>query len=130
LLTAGIGCGGSSSGGGGTTPTAATPSISPTAGDYTGNVTVTFSDATTGALLFCTTDGTTPTASSPSCATMDLTTTKTVQAIAVATGYNNSAVASGTYTIQAGTATGAYVVQVTATSGATSHSANVAVTVQ
>jgi hypothetical protein len=133
LLAAGMGCGGGSSGGGGggtTIPTAATPVFSPAPGDYAGNVTVSFSDATAGALLFCTTDGTTPTASSPACATLNLTTTSTLQAIAVATGFNNSAVASGTYTIQEGTATGAYVVQVTAKSGSLSQSTNVSVTVQ
>jgi len=131
LMFSSMGCGGgSSSGGGGTTPTAATPTLNPAPGDYTGHVAVSFSDATTGALLFCTTDGITPTASSPACATLNLTTTSTLQAIAVATGYNNSAVASGTYTIQQGTAMGTYVVQVTAKSGSSSQAANVLVTVQ
>jgi subtilase family serine protease len=137
LLVLGIGCGGgsSSSGGGGgggntTTPTATAPTLSPATGTYTGNVTVTFSDTTPGALLYCTIDGTTPTASSSACATMNLTATTTVNAIAVANGYNNSPVSTATYTIQSGTASGAYVVQVTAKSGSTTRSANVDVTVQ
>ena len=45
-------------------------------------------------------DGSTPTAGSPLiCLTLTMNTTTTIKAIAVATGYNNSAVASGTYTI-------------------------------
>ncbi len=134
LLAAGIGCGGSSSGGGGggtTTPTAATPVLSPTPGSFASSVTVTVSDTTSGANLYCTTDGSTPTTSSPACAAMNLTATTTVSAIAAASGYNNSAVATGTYTItQSGTPTGSYVVQVTATSGSITHTTNVAVTVQ
>ena len=63
---------------------------------------MTLSDTTTGAVIHCTTDGSTPTASSPVCTTLTLNTTTTIKAIAVATGYNNSAVASGTYTINAG----------------------------
>lgn len=133
---AAIGCGGGSSGGssgGGstTTPTVATPVFTPAAGTYTGSVIVSVSDTTSGALLFCTTDGSTPTASSPACATQNLSSTTTLQAIATETGYNNSAVDSGTYTIQSGTPAGAYVVKVTAasTSPAESQSANVNVTV-
>ena len=112
------------------TPTAGTPTFSPAPGTYVGNVSVTVSDATAGATLHCTTDGSTPTTSSPSCATMNLTATTTIKAIAVASGYNNSLIASGTYTIQTGTPVGAYVVQVTATSGSITHTTNIAVTVQ
>ena len=131
---AGIGCGGgsSSSGGGGgttTTPTAATPVFTPASGDYTGNVTVSVSDSTSGALLFCTSDGTTPTSASTACATTSLTANTTLKAIAIESGFNNSTVASGTYTIQSGTATGSYVVQVTAKSGSETQSTNVNVTV-
>jgi hypothetical protein len=61
---------------------------------------------------------------------MNLTATTTIKAIAVASGYNNSLIASGTYTIQTGTPVGAYVVQVTATSGSITHTTNIAVTVQ
>ena len=80
-------------------PTAATPTFSPAPGSYNPGQVVTLSDTTTGAVIHCTTDGSTPTASSPVCTTLTLNTTTTVKAIAVATGYNNSAVASGTYTI-------------------------------
>ena len=108
LLATGIGCGGGSSGGGGgggTTPTAATPTFTPASGTYTGSVSVTVSDATAGTNLYCTTDGSTPTTSSPTCAAMNLTATTTIKAIAVGSGYNNSGVASGTYTITAATPT-------------------------
>ena len=135
FLAAGMGCGGGSSsgggGGGGTTPTAATPTFSPAPGSFAGSVSVSFSDATPGATLYCTGDGSTPTTSSAACATVNLTATTTVKAIAVASGYNNSAVASGTYTITPnGTPLGTYVVQVTGTSGAITHTTNVTVTVQ
>jgi len=83
-----------------TTPTAATPTFSPAPGSYSNSVTVTLSDSISGATIHCTTDGvTTPTASSPVCTTVTITASTTLQAIAVATGYNNSLVASGAYSI-------------------------------
>ena len=85
-------------------PTAATPTFNPTPGSYNPGQVVTLSDTTTGAVIHCTTDGSTPTASSPVCTTLTLNTTTTIKAIAVATGYNNSAIASGTYTISLPTA--------------------------
>ncbi|HXY14238.1 MAG TPA: chitobiase/beta-hexosaminidase C-terminal domain-containing protein [Terriglobales bacterium] len=84
------------------TPTAATPAFSPAPGSYTSGVTVTLSDGTAGATIRCTTDGTTPTSNSAPCTSVSISSTTTLKAIATATGYNPSAVASGTYTITAG----------------------------
>jgi hypothetical protein len=80
-------------------PTAATPTFSPLPGTYTSAQTVILSDTTPGAVIHCTTNGTMPTSTSPVCTTVSVTSTTTIEAIAVATGYNNSAVATGTYTI-------------------------------
>ena len=81
--------------------TAANPTFSLAPGSYNSAQSVTLSDLTAGAVIHCTTDGTTPTANSPVCTTFTVSTTTTIQAIAVANGYNNSAVASATYTITA-----------------------------
>ena len=92
------GCsGGSSSTSGNQT---ATPAFSPGGGTYTVSKPVTISDATPGAVLYCTTDGTTPTAASPQCS-QPTTVFKSefLQAIAVAPGMTASAVASAGYTI-------------------------------
>ena len=83
--------------------TAATPTFSPAPGNYTSTQTVTLSDSTPGAVIHCTTNGTTPTATSPVCTTVSVSSTTTIEALAVATGYNNSAVATGVYTIGSGT---------------------------
>ena len=86
-----------------TTPTAATPTFSPAPGDYTSTVVVTLSDTTPASTVHCTTNGTTPTASSPVCTSVTISATTLLQAVATASGYNNSAVAGGTYTISVGT---------------------------
>ena len=82
---------------------AATPTFSVAAGTYTSTQTVTISDATAGATIYYTTDGSTPTTNS-SIYTGPLTvslysTTETINAMAVAANYLNSAVASATYVI-------------------------------
>ena len=85
-------------------PTAATPTFSPAPGNYTGTQQVTLSDTTPGAVIHYTTDGTTPTSSSLTYVAgtpLSIASTETVEAIALAGGYNNSAVANGTYTISA-----------------------------
>jgi hypothetical protein len=79
----------------------ATPAFSPGGGTYTGSVTVTISDATSGATIHYTTDGSTPTTSSAVYTTpLTFTQTTTLKAMAAATGMTNSAVASATYTIR------------------------------
>ena len=81
-------------------PIAATPTFSPVAGTYTSAQNVTISDTTTGAAIYYTTDGTTPTVSSTKyTGAIPVSTTETIEAIAVATGYTNSTAASATYTI-------------------------------
>ena len=82
-------------------PQVATPAFNPPAGTYTGSVTITISGATSGATIHYTTDGTTPTSSSPVYTEPDLRQqTTTIQAMAAAEGMADSDVASATYTIQ------------------------------
>jgi YD repeat-containing protein len=82
--------------------TAATPTFSPSAGTYTSAQTVTISDSTSGSTIYYTTNGTTPTTSSPVYSSaINVSATETIEAIATATGYAQSATASATYTIAA-----------------------------
>lgn len=79
----------------------ATPVFSLAAGTYTSAQTVTISDATSGASIYFTTNGTTPTTSSTLYSgPISVAVTETIEAIAVSSGNGNSAIASATYTIQ------------------------------
>ena len=98
------GCGGGS----GSTPVApitpvlAAPTFSPAPGSFTSAQSVTLSDGTASAAIYYTTDGSAPTASSTKySAPIAVAATTTINAIAEATGYSNSTVATGTYTITA-----------------------------
>lgn len=81
-------------------PIAATPMFSPAAGTYTSAQTVTISDATVGATIHYTTDGSAPTAASPAyTGPITISSSETIEAIAMGSGYSTSAVATSAYTI-------------------------------
>ena len=85
---------------GGSTPTVATPTFSPAAGTYTSAQSVTISSATEGATIYYTTDGTEPTTNSTQYnGAISVSSSTTIKAIATAAGYDNSSVATATYTI-------------------------------
>ena len=81
----------------------ATPTFSLAAGMYTTAVTVVIVDPTPGATIHYTTNGATPTTSSPVYSgPFVANATTTVRAMALASTYNNSAISSAVYTIQLG----------------------------
>jgi hypothetical protein len=85
-------------------PVAASPTFSPAPGSYVGTQAVTLSDTTPGAIIYYTTNGTVPTTASAQYTAgtpLQISATTTIQAMAVASGYTNSSVSSGTYTISA-----------------------------
>ncbi len=83
-----------------TLPTAATPQFTPAPGTFTSAQSVSITDTTAGVTVYYTTDGSTPTTSSKAySAPITISATTTINAIAVATGYTSSTVATGTYTI-------------------------------
>lgn len=83
--------------------TVATPSASPGTGSYSSAQTVTLTDGTSGATIYYTTDGTTPTTSSSVYSSpLTISTTTTLKAIGAKTGLTNSTVATWTYTISGG----------------------------
>jgi glucosylceramidase len=83
-------------------PAVATPTFSPAPGVYTSAQSVSLSDATAGASIYYTIDGSTPTSKSTLFTPgtpIAITATTTINAIATAAGDANSAVATGTYTL-------------------------------
>jgi hypothetical protein len=102
-------------------PAAATPTFSPAPGSYTGTQPVTLSDATGGAVIYYTTDGTTPTIASAQYVAgtpISVNATETISAIALASGYTTSTVAVGSYTISAQPVSGTPTLTGTQTSAA------------
>lgn len=76
------------------------PTFSPAAGTFTSAQDVTISCETSGATIYYTIDGTTPTTSSSVYSSaIPVSQTTTIKAFAAASGYNNSIVASATYAI-------------------------------
>jgi hypothetical protein len=83
-------------------PTTAAPTFSPAPGTYASAQTVSLSDTTPGAVIYYSTNGTAPSLVFNPSSPIQVTATTTIQAYAVASGYNNSPVTSGTYTITSG----------------------------
>ena len=82
------------------TAAAATPSFSPAPGTFTSEQNVTISSTTPSAIIYYTTDGTTPTTTSTLYAgPIAVSATETIKAIATASGFTNSAVSTGLFTI-------------------------------
>jgi hypothetical protein len=119
LAFSGIGCGGGASQATPPPPAqaqqqqlqTATPALLPAGGTFTGAQSASISDTTAGATIYYTTDGTTPTASSAIYSgPISLDSATTVQAIATASGYTTSSVASANYKFQ--TPSGTYTITV------------------
>jgi len=93
--------GGTPSGGSDTPrPTTATPTFSPLPNIYSSALTVAISSTTNGASIFYTTDGTSPSAASMLYdGPITVSVTTTFKAIAQASGYAESTVATGIFTI-------------------------------
>jgi hypothetical protein len=84
------------------TAPAAAPTFSVQTGTFASTQSVTITDATAGATIYYTTNGTTPTTSSTMyTVAISVPATETIEAIATATGYTNSAVAPADYIIVA-----------------------------
>jgi stage V sporulation protein SpoVS len=78
----------------------AIPTFLPTPGSYSAAQSVTLTDTTAGAIIYYTTDGSTPTVNSVKyTGAIAVSTTKTIKAIAAASGQATSGVATGTYTL-------------------------------
>jgi hypothetical protein len=77
-------------------PVTATPTFSPASGTYTTEQTVTISDTTPGATIYYLVNGNTP--ASEYTAPIPISSSETIEAIAGASGYANSDVATATYT--------------------------------
>lgn len=92
------------SGGGGNPPVqTAQPTFSPPGGTFTAAQSVTISDSTSGAVIYFTTDSSTPTTSSTIyTAPINVATTETLKAVGIAPGDTASNVVSAIYTINAG----------------------------
>jgi hypothetical protein len=87
----------------GSVGTAATPTFSPGSGTYSSAQTVTISSATSGATIYYTTDGSTPTINSAMYSgPITVSNSETLAVIAVASGYSNSAQGSASYVITLG----------------------------
>jgi hypothetical protein len=83
-------------------PVLATPTFSPAGGTYTVSQSVTIVSGRSGATIYYTTDGSTPTTSSTKyTGAITVNSTKTINAIVLATGFTNSAVGTASYTIKA-----------------------------
>lgn len=84
-------------------PVTAPPAFSPPPGVYSATQTVTLGSATSGAAVYYTTDGSTPsTASSLYAAPLTVAATQTINALAIAPGDTPSPISSGSYTIAVG----------------------------
>ena len=84
----------------------AAPTFSLASGAYASAQTVTIADATPGAAIYYTLNGTAPSTSSTRyTAAIKVSTSETIKAIAAASGYTNSAVTSASYIIGASTTT-------------------------
>jgi len=83
------------------TPPAATPTFSVPVGTYDSTQSVALSDTSSGATIYYTTNGSTPTASSTKyTGPISVSSNETIKAIATGGGYSSSAVASAQYTIK------------------------------
>jgi sugar lactone lactonase YvrE len=108
--------------------TVATPTFNVSQGTYASSQSIEIASATKDAVIYYTTDGSTPTPhSTVYTSAITVTQTETIKAIAVAGGYSNSPIAAATYTI--GLVTPTVTVTPSASSITTAQSLTVSVTV-